>query len=137
MSSIQALSTTSASRSPNRRGQRQPSPIIISVLVYQPAFSRVNEQTRTKLELNKTRARLHQPAEELERSPIAPPARAARHAVSVLAAMVGWNVRLMAVGALSPVSRLLYMATAMSANTSAIATSELRREHGPGRDGRT
>lgn len=65
----------------------------------------------------------------LEAMRIASSARATWLAVSVLAAMVGWNVGLMTVGALSQVSQLLYMAIAMSANMSAIVASEARREH--------
>jgi hypothetical protein len=48
-------------------------------------------------------------------------------AVSLLAAMVGWNVAMMTVGGLSQILQLLYIAVAMSANTPAIVTAEMRR----------
>ena len=58
---------------------------------------------------------------------VAPSPPAAWLSVSMLAAMVGWNVALLTVGALSQVLQLLYMAFAMSANMPRIVTSGTHR----------
>lgn len=55
------------------------------------------------------------------------PLRARWLAVSLLAAMVGWNVGMMTVGALSQTLPMLYMAIAMSANMPCIVASGMRR----------